>query len=42
MSFSTRVLALVVLTLVAPACKKAETSAPGGSKGLTVGGRGPA
>ena len=36
MSFSTRVLALVVLTLVAPACKKAETSAPGGSKGLTV------
>ncbi len=36
MSFSTRVLALVVLTLAAPACKKAETSAPGGKKGLTV------
>ena len=28
MSFSTRVLALAVLTLVAPACKKAETKAP--------------
>jgi Tfp pilus assembly protein PilF len=37
MSLSTRVLALVVLTLAAPACKKAGTSAPGGgSKGLTV------
>lgn len=36
MSFSTRVLALVVLTLAAPACKKAETSAPGEKKGLTV------
>jgi tetratricopeptide (TPR) repeat protein len=35
MSFSTRVLALVVLTLAAPACKKADTSAPGGKKGLT-------
>lgn len=36
MSLSTRVLALVVLTLAAPACKKAETTAPGGKKGLTV------
>jgi tetratricopeptide (TPR) repeat protein len=37
MSLSTRVLALVVLTLAAPACKKSGTSAPGGgSKGLTV------
>jgi len=35
MSFSTRVLALAVLTLVAPACKKADTSAPGGKQGLT-------
>ena len=38
MSFSTRVLALVVLTLAAPACKKAGSNAPGGAggKGLTV------
>ena len=36
MSLSTRVLALVVLTLAAPACKKAETTAPSGKKGLTV------
>ena len=36
MSFSTRVLALAVLTLVAPACKKADSSAPGDKKGLTI------
>jgi tetratricopeptide (TPR) repeat protein len=35
MSFNTRVLALLVLTLAAPACKKGETKGPGG-KGLTV------
>ncbi|HEY0137534.1 MAG TPA: tetratricopeptide repeat protein [Nannocystis sp.] len=35
MSLSTRVLALVVLTLAVPACKKSGTNAPGG-KGVTV------
>jgi len=36
MSLSTRVLALAVLTLAAPACKKADTTAPGDNKGVTV------
>lgn len=37
MSLSTRALALVVLALALPACgKKTGTTAPGGSKGLTV------
>lgn len=36
MSLSTRVLALAVLTLAAPACKKADTTAPGENKGITV------
>jgi tetratricopeptide (TPR) repeat protein len=36
MSFNTRVLALLVLTLAAPACKKGDTKSPGGGKGVTV------
>ena len=36
MSLATRVLALVVLTLAVPACKKSGTHAPGGGKGVTV------
>lgn len=36
MSLSTRVLALVLLTIAVPACKKSGSNAPGGSKGLTV------
>jgi len=37
MSFNTRLAALLALTLIAPACKKADTNAPGGGgKGLSV------